>query len=308
MTNKPASAAEISVGEWLGCARRTLQRRKPGAFLLDGIQGDESADRETMLAAQVLLAHVLGKTRTWVLAHPEAILDPNQLSRLNDFFEKLCLGMPLPYLTGKQEFFGLDFEVNRSVLIPRPETELLVERALAWLDSHPDCQRAADIGTGSGCIAVSLAARVPYLRWLAVDCSWKALQVARRNVLQHGVSDRVQLLNADLLSPCAGPFNLACANLPYIPHDILKTLPLLKYEPVQALDGGEDGLDLIRSLLASAQRWLAPGGLILLEMQFDQGDKIASIAKNYLPNARVTILDDLAGSPRLVEIQNGDND
>jgi release factor glutamine methyltransferase len=303
MTSKPASAPDLSLGEWLRSARQLLKGYPAAAG-----EENELADLDRTLAAQVLLAHVLHKTRAWVLAHPEAVLDPYQRPRLDALFEQLRQGMPLPYLTGKQEFFGLDFEVNQDVLIPRPETELLVERALAWLHSHPGSQRAADVGTGSGCIAVSVASRASQLHWLAVDRSWKAIEIARRNVQRHGVNERVQLVNADLLACCAGPIDLVCANLPYIPHDDLKSLPLLQHEPALALDGGEDGLDLIRKLLASASGWLAPGGLILLEMQFDQGEKIAGLAKYYLPKARVTICNDLAGNPRMVEIENGDNE
>jgi release factor glutamine methyltransferase len=312
MTSKPPSSAEpfrrddispekpLSIGEWLRFVRQSQQSAKAATGVVD-----EQANQELFLSAQVLLAFIFGQTRAWVLAHPEAILDQGQLFHLNSLFQQLCQGVPLPYLTGKQEFFGLDFEVTRDVLIPRPETELLVEHALEWLRGHRHSRLAADVGTGSGCIAVSLAARLTYPYWLAVDRSWRALQVAHRNASRHAVTSRVQLLNADLLMPCIGPFDLVCANLPYIPHESLRFLPLLTNEPSLALDGGEDGLELIRRLFAGVQSWLAPGGVIFLEMQFDQGDKIARIAKYNLPAAQVTIHSDLAGKPRMVKIQNG---
>ncbi len=193
---------------------------------------------EVLLDAQVLLAHILGKTRSWVLAHPEATLDWDSLSLLDTQFQSLRMGTPLPYLTGTQEFFGLDFEVTPTVLIPRPETELLVERALAWAQSHPDRRWAADVGTGSGCIAISLATRMPRYHWLAIDCSWEALQVARRNANKHNVLERVHFVTADLLSASVGPIDMVCANLPYIPHGDIEKLPVAKYEPQLALDGG----------------------------------------------------------------------
>jgi release factor glutamine methyltransferase len=311
MTSKPPSSTEpappeafssgeqLSLGAWLRSIRCSLPAPT---------ESDAPTRQELYLSAQVLLASVIAKPRAWLLAHPEAILDAEQHAHLDTLFEQLCLGMPLPYLTGKQDFFGLEFVVTPDVLIPRPETELLVERGIQWLGRHPNCRLAADVGTGSGCIAISLAAHSPTLHWLAVDQSWRALQVARRNALHHQVADRVHLLNGDLLSACTGPFDLVCANLPYIPHAILRFLPLLKYEPVTALDGGTDGLDPIRELLISAPRWLALNGLILLEMQFDQGEKIAHLAKTCLPAAQVSIHNDLAGKPRVVEIHNRKGD
>lgn len=265
---------------------------------------DEQDADEDLLAAQVLLAHVLGKTRSWVLAHPEATLDWVSQSLLDTQFQSLLTGTPLPYLTGTQEFFGLDFEVTPTVLIPRPETELLVERALAWTKTHPDRCWAADVGTGSGCIAVSLATRAPWYHWLAVDRSWEALQVARRNAIRHNVLERVHFINADLLSTSVGPIDLVCANLPYIPHGSLEKLPVAKYEPIVALDGGNDGLHFIRTLLSNAKQWLAPEGIVLLEMQFDQGEEITQTVNTTLPGTQVSILSDLRGLPRVVEILN----
>ncbi len=278
----------------------------------------EGSNADAGLETQVLLAHALGKPRAWVLAHPEGILTPQQQRQLTRLLGGLAQGTPLPYLTGFQEFFGLSFEVTPDVLIPRPETELLVERALSWLRAHPGRRRAADVGTGSGCIAVSLAHHVANLRILAVDRSWAALQISRRNAARHEVASQITFLQGDLLSaafsggqgqpavPAAsGPLDLVCANLPYIPSQALSNLPVVKYEPRLALDGGPDGLHPIRSLLGGAPRWLAPGGLLLLEMQFDQGEAITTLAQARLPSAQITVHKDLAGLPRLVEVENG---
>lgn len=289
MKSKPVRA-----GDWLRFARQYMEelpanRRMP--------------PDEASLATQVLLAHALDKPRAWVLAHPEAVLKPQQQRRLTRLLGELAQGTPLPYLTGRQEFFGLSFEVSSTVLIPRPETELLVELALEWLRQNPARRRTADAGTGSGCIAVSLAQAVPDLHILAVDWSWEALQIARRNAERYVASGQVTFLQGDLLSAAGGPLDLVCANLPYIPSDTLATLPVAKHEPRLALDGGPDGLQYVRALLADAPRWMAPGGLLLLEMQIDQGEAITEIARQHLPGSRVTIHPDLAGLPRLVEIQ-----
>jgi release factor glutamine methyltransferase len=292
MKTKPASITLLSIGSWLKESRLLLESRR-------GMDANEAA-----IALQVLLANHLGQSRAWVLANPGSILTSGEQDILNDLLLKLVDGMPLPYLTGRQEFFGLDFEVNPDVLIPRPETELLVERALDWIGSHPECQRGADVGTGSGCIAISLAVTAKRPTWLAVDRSWAALQTARRNAARQNVSDRIRFLHSSLMSACTGPFDIACANLPYIPQPDLPGLAVARFEPALALDGGEDGLRLIQVLLASAQTWLAPAGLILLEMQFDQGQAITEMCSRCLPGSRVTILPDLAGLPRIVEIQN----
>jgi release factor glutamine methyltransferase len=278
-----------AAGAWLGEARRRLAAGP----------ADEAG-----LAAQLLLASVLEKPRAWLVAHPEAPLGPQQQARLAELLDRLADGVPLPYLLGHWEFYGLDFSVSPAVLIPRPETELLVERAAAWLRDHPARRRAADVGTGAGIIAISLARQFADLRVLAVDRSWEALQIARQNAGCHGVGGHLRLVQGDLLAAAAGPFDLVCANLPYIPSSTLAKLPVARHEPRLALDGGTDGLAVIRGLLAGAHRWLAPGGLALLEMQLDQGEAIRRLARQALPGAGVTVHPDLAGLPRLVEIQN----
>jgi release factor glutamine methyltransferase len=244
----------------------------------------------------------LGRPRAWLLAHPETLLDAEQQALLKTATAQLAGGVPLPYLTGMQEFYGLEFAVSPAVLIPRPETELLVEQALAWLAAHPNRRRAADIGTGSGCIAVTLAHQCRGLEVLAVDISWAALQVARRNITHHAVQAQVHLLRGNLLSAASGPFDLLCANLPYIPTGTLATLEVTRHEPGLALDGGPDGLQLIAALLSDAPRWMAPGGLLLLEIEAGHGERGPALAQRLLPGARVELLRDLAGLPRLLSI------
>jgi len=285
------------------------------------------------LDAQVLLAHVLDKPRAWLLAHPEATLTPTQERALEEALRQLESGVPLPYVLGKWEFFGLEFEVTPDVLIPRPETELLVETAISWLRQRPAINRRArdtkfaaadfgmlqviDIGTGSGCIAIALAANLPELRVKATDISPEAIDVAKRNAKKFCVSNRIEFLCCNLF-PTAGTFdfrpfgslraslstfNMIVANLPYIPTETLHNLPVYGREPTIALDGGADGLDIIRRLLVEAPRHLSPGGLILLEIEASQGAKVLSLAHEAFAEAEIHLHRDLSGHDRLLEIQ-----
>lgn len=252
------------------------------------------------LDAQVLLAHILNRKRTWVLAHPDAALTDAQQHALWVAVARLQTGEPLPYVLGHWEFYGRDFIVSPATLIPRPETELLVEKALKWLAGNPDRRYAVDVGVGSGCIAITLAVEVLDLRLVAVDLSWSALLVARQNAERQGVSQRVQLVQADLLTSLSGPFDLVCANLPYIPSATLTRLRVRHTEPQLALDGGNDGLGLIRRLLADIQCRLRPGGLVLLEIEARQGEAIRGLAQALLPGIQTEVFTDLAGHERLI--------
>jgi release factor glutamine methyltransferase len=260
------------------------------------------------LDSQVLHAHVLNEPRAWILAHPEFKLGRDQESRIQIALDRLEGGEPLPYVLGHWEFFGLDFKVTPDVLIPRPETEGLVERALGWLSAHPKRRRAADVGTGSGCIAIALAARLHDLNLLASDVSGEALEVARLNADRNGVAGRIQFVQADLLNCQPStftrqPFDLIVANLPYIPSGRLRTLDVARREPVLALDGGEDGLDLIRRLVGRATAMLAAGGAMLLEIDSSQSEALRAMAAETFPGARVAVYPDLAGFERVIEIQ-----
>lgn len=265
------------------------------------------------LDAQVLLAHLTGKPRTWLAAHPDSPLSDPELASVREAVSKLKAGTPLPYILGHWEFFGLDFEITPDVLIPRPETELLVEQALLWLQSRPATNlsslRAADVGTGSGCIAVSLAHHIHDLRVLATDLSLPALEIAHHNALRHNVADRVDFVQCDLLPPHPAPlpteshFDVICANLPYIPTKTLEHLPIFGREPTLALNGGNDGLDPIRHLLKIAPEWLAPDGLILLEIEAGQGMAAVSLAYDSFDRATINLRRDLAGKERLLAIR-----
>ena len=266
------------------------------------------------LDASVLIAHVLNKPRSWVMAHNELTLTTEQQKQLDDSLMRLKSGEPFPYILGHWEFFSLQFEVTPDTLIPRPETELLVEKAIAWLQAHPTKRSVADIGTGSGAIAVSIAVNVPEAKILATDISSGALQVAKRNAEKFGVTERIKFAECDLL-PHPGPlsrgergeevrkFNLICANLPYVPTRILHSLPIYNREPTLALDGGEDGLDPFRKLLNLSLHWLAPDGMMLLEIESTLGSQALSLAGAAFPEASIRLHKDLAGRDRLLQIE-----
>lgn len=260
------------------------------------------------LDASVLIAHIIHKPRTWVMAHPELTLTTEQQKELDGSLARLESGESFPYVLGHWEFFGLDFEVTPDVLIPRPETELLVEKAIAWLQESPVRRTIADVGTGSGAIAVSIAVNVPHARILATDISHKALEVAQKNATKFDVIDRIDFVQCDLLpSPIASlptelHFDLICANLPYIPTLTLHKLPIFGREPTLALDGGADGLDPLRRLLNIAHEWLAPHGLILLEIESTRGIQALNLACDMFSEASIHLHQDLAGQDRLLEI------
>lgn len=260
------------------------------------------------LDVQLLLAHVTGQTRTWLFAHLDAPLTPSQLDSAQEAFAQLQAGTPLPYILGRWEFYGLDLDITPDVLIPRPETELLVEKAIKWLSNSPERRTVADIGTGSGAIAIAIAMHVPGVRILATDISYNALKVARHNAEKFHVHHRIDFLQCDLLPqhidplPTESHFDLICANLPYIPTETLHGLPIYEQEPTLALDGGADGLNVVRRLLHLAPDWLAPNGMMLLEIEATQGTKALSLAYDSFEEVRLQLHQDLAGHNRILEI------
>lgn len=259
------------------------------------------------LEGQVLLARVMGRSRSWLLAHPEASLTPEQKQALETAIRQREAGVPLPYILGHWEFFGLDFDVSPEVLIPRPETELLIETALAWARTHPPlgpCYRFLDIGTGSGIIPVTLAVHVPSAEITAIDISPAALSIARQNAEKHGVEGRIHFIEADLLPDNlqSSTFDVLTANLPYIPTETLKELEIFGKEPTLALDGGPDGLQLISRLLDQITARKVAVRLILLEIENRQGAAVEALARQHFPAADLEIKKDLAGHDRLAVI------
>jgi len=233
-------------------------------------------------------------------------LSPDDAEALGQILERRLRHEPIAYILGYREFFGHDFHVAPGVLIPRAESELLVEKTLALVEgrfSHQD-PVIADIGTGCGAIAVSLALLLPRARIYATDSSRQALDIAGGNCDKHGFGDRVQFLHGDLLDPLPEPVDIIIANLPYVSDEELSQLSpeIRMFEPLSALAGGEDGLDKVRQLLSKAREKLRPNGFIILEIGAGQGGVVASVAKSSFPQAKVELAKDLGGIDRVVSV------
>jgi release factor glutamine methyltransferase len=222
------------------------------------------------LDAQLLLMRSLAVPRSWLLAHPEFAPKSSQLDQFNHALDRYLSGVALPHVLGWWEFYGRQLHLNQHVLIPRPETERLVELALSRLAERPDLRRVVDVGTGSGCIVVSLAAEYGDREYTATDIDRNCLEVARLNLTEYGLLSSVGLVEADLLLGVHGPFDLLTANLPYVPTRRLAQLEVATQEPAIALDGGPDGLALLRRLAHVLKRSLRPGGEALFELDPDQ--------------------------------------
>ncbi len=277
--------------------------------------GSESA----RLDAELLLGHAIGADRTAILAHPEALVSDAAAERFAADVARRETGEPVAYIRGFKEFYGLAFSVDARALIPRPETERLVELAesevMRRLTSAPRPPgtpplRIVDVGAGAGPIAVSLAVALRGRRVfedveiLGTDESTDALALARENAVGHGVADRVRFVEADLLPPVvAEPFDLVLANLPYVRSDAIAGLPIAaSFEPRAALDGGPDGLAVIRALLGRLPEALAPGGVALVEIGADQGTAIVAAVDDLLAGWGCTVEPDLAGLPRVARV------
>lgn len=262
-----------------------------------------SASESASLDSQVLLAHVLGVDRTYLLAHSDELLAADHQNTFFDLVRRCAQGEPLAYLIGRRGFYDRDFIVSPSVLVPRPETELLLERALAFARTRPNLT-VVDVGTGSGAIAVTVAALCAHATVFAVDVSAAALQIARQNAELHHAP--VTLFQGDLLLPIIQQgirVDLLLANLPYIPSAEVPTLAVSHHEPHLALDGGADGLELVRRLLSQSRICLNPAALTLLEIGAGQGVAVRNAVLDIFPQASVTIQLDYSGLDRIVVVE-----
>ena len=260
------------------------------------------ADPDTAaLDADVLLAYALGVTKEALFAHPERPLSVEEDARFDALVARRHEGEPVAYLRGWKEFYGLRFRVDPRVLIPRPETETLVEDARRAIAGRAAV--VVDVGTGSGAIACAIAVHEARVRVIGTDVSREALAVAEINALSLGVVDRVELRQGDLLAPIRKPVDVVCANLPYLRDDALSELSgertSLRYEPRRAVSAGEDGLDLIRRAVADLGRVLGNGGTAFFECDPPQAPSIADLLR---PLGVVRITNDLAGSARVVSL------
>jgi release factor glutamine methyltransferase len=266
------------------------------------------------LEAEVLLAHALGQDRVWLYTHPQHNPPANLLDKFYHLLNRRERREPVAYLTGHKEFFALDFIVNPYVLIPRPETELLVETAIEAikrvdaLTNQATPYTIVDVGTGSGCISVTLAKHLSTAKFLAIDYSAAALNVARQNAVWHGVAASISFLQSDLLQSLSGPVDMIVSNPPYVSQNELAAASpeVSYYEPRLALEGGNDGLKLVHRLLAQAQSQLKPNGSLLVEIGSNQGGEVTRLAKKYFPNAAIQLKKDLAGLDRLLIVAQSD--
>ena len=258
---------------------------------------------DALLEARLIIQKAAGLSGPALLTHPERELTSGEEERIRSLCAERKQGVPLPYLLGEWEFYGHSFLVNPAVLIPRPETELLVEQAAAWLKQHPEIRRGYDIGTGSGCIAVSLLIDFPDLTMNAADISFGALRTARRNAERHHCADRFHAVRADLFSAFGSGAGLVCANLPYIPTESCRTIEPARFEPLSALDGGTDGFDLYRLLFQDLKNKINQKCLILCEIEYRQRELALRTAEAFFPERSVSVLADLAGQPRLLRIE-----
>lgn len=275
---------------------RELLRWATTALKKEGIESPQ-------LDAEILLAQALGLSRSQTLAQ----LDRPHDSATEDVFRSLVARRlqyePVAYITGHKEFYGLDLQVDRRVLIPRPETETLVDVALTIARQH-GISLVAEVGVGSGAIAIALAVNLPQAEIFAIDASTDALAVAEVNCRRHGVLGRVHLLEGDLLQQLPEPVGLLVANLPYVSHDELQSLPpdITEYEPLNSIDSGGDGLEQIERLLGQAASNLKPPGIICLEIGATQASAVNELARREFPAATVGLVRDLAGLDRVAII------
>ncbi len=268
---------------------------------------------DARLEAEVMVMDVMRMPRQAIFAEQESQVSPQQEEQLAAIVTRRLTREPLAYILNYREFYGVNLLVNTDVLIPRPETETMVEHALfmALMGMESRELVIADVGTGTGAIAVNLAIHLPAARIYASDAYDATLDVAAYNVRMHNVADRVTLLKGDLLEPLPEPVDVIVANLPYLPTDRIPTLqPEIQWEPVAALDGGTDGLDHIRRLLSQAATAhgveggarLKPHGVILLEMDPEQFSEARSLASAAFPDAEITVEPDLAGMDRVLSV------
>jgi len=293
-----------------GSAERAVARDVRGAL----VQGIARLEAESVpsaaLAAELLLLHLLGRDRAWLYAHPEHPLGSEALARYDEMIKRRAGGVPVQYLTGRQEFWGLEFEVNPSVLIPRPETEHLIEVTLERMAARrSEPLRVADAGTGSGCIAVALARELPRARIVATDVSAAALEVAARNAGRHGVAERIEFaqmnwLESYLASPGAPEprFDLIVSNPPYIGEAEAAELPreVREHEPPEALFCGPSGFEAYPPLVAQAAKLLRRGGLFVVELGYESAGHASALLTAQPAWTNVSITNDLAGIPRVL--------
>jgi len=273
-------------------------------FNLHGIE-------DSHLEARILLGHILKLSPAQLYTQPERTLSQEKIESLQQLIERRLCREPTAYIVKHKEFYGVDFYVDPRVLIPRPETELLVEKSFEFAKNRTNCLSSlkkpfliADVGTGCGAIAISLALNLPQIEVYATDISPSALEVARLNCEYHNVMEQITFIQGNLLEPVPEPVDLIVANLAYIKSSELADLSpeITNFEPIVAIDGGRNGLDLIQQLLEQAEEKIHSRGCLLLEIGQNQGKAMVSLINHCLPKARFELIPDLSGIKRVVKI------
>ncbi len=262
---------------------------------------------EARIEAELLLCEALGVGRSRLYEQLNSEVPPEASAAFERLLARRLAHEPLAYVIGRREFFGRELEVSPAAIIPRPETETLVELAIRFARERfgGSPPTIADIGTGSGVIAVSLAADLPDAKLLATDLSAEALELARRNAERHSVNARISFLQGDLLEPLIGPFDVIAANLPYVRTSDWESLPpeIRDHEPRGGLDGGPDGMRVIERLLRQAPAYLTPGGALFAEIGDEQATSGIAIARSAFPQASIELRRDLAGHDRVLVVR-----
>jgi release factor glutamine methyltransferase len=273
----------VNCRQALTYARQTLENR--------GIENPS-------LEGEILVRFVLEFDRGGLFANPDLLMTPVQIENLSGLIERRLSGEPSAYITGYKEFYGLKLKVDPRVLIPRSETELLVEKAIGvYREYH--CTTLADIGTGSGCIAISLAKELKEAVIFAIDKSLPALEVAEENAAMHEIRNRINFLHGNLLEPLSVPVDMIIANLPYIKEDEVNGL----FEPALALNGGPDGLNILRELIKEVPGKINKRGFLFLEIGQGQADEVKTILHKAFTSGVIQIFNDLAGIERVVSLR-----
>lgn len=267
----------------------------------------EAGSEEASLEAELLLAHALNTDRTHLFQRLRDQLAPDAESAFDALLQRRLAHEPTPYILGRREFYGLEFEVTQSAIIPRPETETLVELVIAFVRTRVAGRgtRVADVGVGCGAIAVALASELPEADVIATDISPDALALARRNARRHRLAERIRFLQGDLLEPLDAPVDIIAANLPYVRRDDFEAAPpeIRDHEPRLGLDGGPDGLRLIERLLRTAPPHLKPGGALFAEIGEQQANRARGLAMESFPGARIEVKRDLSGLDRVLAVR-----
>lgn len=281
----------MTIQQWLNQATHLLEERGISSARID---------------SELILAHALDKDRTYLKTHAEDKLSDPTRTQSTHYLERRIQNEPMAFILGTKEFYGLNFKVDKRALIPRGESEIMVETALDWLGQHTGSKTVAEIGTGSGAITLSLAKTAPHNTYIATELSQEALDLAQENAALLQIKN-IDFRLGNLGEPLGdtATIDLILANLPYIPSGLLVSLDptITYYEPNIALDGGEDGLELYRQCLPQVQQVIAPTGLILFEHEHDHGEAMRNVVREYFPTAAIKTLQDYSGLDRLLYCQ-----